>query len=286
MTQPAESRLKLSRGARRLLRRIEDLTRKNDEAYAHQGTLAEWLDVSARTVKRYFAELTSAGLIVVRRTRRGNRYRIAAGDKMSPGEGTKCPLARGQNVPCYLDDKELTKDSSSAAAAERAPSEPQAEASGTVEAMRDLGLPFAGEPAAIADPKLADAVLAHVTWRFRSGRPVRSQPGYMLDCLRDPMKFGFNRDASGTWHPPPGEFVPTQPAQIAGRAMTAEEVQLKAATQKLKTLSPEDLQKIELLRAEGSPEWITYPPTIATLSAACSPACCATMRSSPTSFRW
>ncbi len=102
----------LSKGAEQTLRHLQfwyRISLKRGKTYVHpsQVDLAHAMKCSIRTVKRYLLELERAGIIKRRRVVRGNRYYFLdaqvsdghrgqnvplAGDKMSPWQGTKCPL--------------------------------------------------------------------------------------------------------------------------------------------------------------------------------------------------
>lgn len=69
-------------------------------------------------------------------------------------------------------------------------------------------MPSKVEDIAMSDISLAEAVLAHIRWRFTHGKLVGSKPGYIVECFREPGKYGFTRDeVTGLWSPPPGESM-------------------------------------------------------------------------------
>ncbi len=222
---------KISEGADRLYRLMRSMwhlgRKRGWQGFRpHQKTLAAKLGRDVRSVRRYLTELEEANLIAIRRGRSGNLYYFLeneAGAARDVIDGTKCPLASGQNVLSPADkmsSRQRTKcplpsvDELENKNREQQQQGPEAAAADLFSHVENqnafLALTTRGlseqlaRRYADADPRLAIVVVTFAIERQRdpTRKPIRNPVGFLRALIEFPERHGFQRLPTGDWLPP------------------------------------------------------------------------------------
>lgn len=245
VAQPVHAAQDISLPAKLLFNTIVGLSSKKSHCWASQAFLAERIGRSQRMLRRYIAELVTAGLLCVERgtKSRTNRYYPQVGQNMrTPVTGSQvthvlltgypCPVDRspvtGSPVTGDLQDKNLsinTDLSSSSTAATQAPpaaaklrilpnaqSEPGAKTALAADAaFKALGID-SGAVRELCGQNPAHAADA-AAWLKRElgkrGKKIRDLVAFALGVLRTPAKFGWEK-VGERWLPPDRDAIAAQ----------------------------------------------------------------------------
>jgi hypothetical protein len=201
-------------------------TRGEAVAFVSQAKLAERLQRSLPTVKRYVAELVTAGLVAVTRGYRGaNRYAVNPTDVSSVIRPDVSPMSRPDVSPMsrpdvspmsrpepapLIDDLVFTQHHQAPATADGDP-QPSSAAAGDASGLSALeALTAAGLAEAVARPYadadaggLCNLAAAYYAERAAGGACTL---GLLRDMLHKPADY-FRQDPAGNWQPPRDSMI-------------------------------------------------------------------------------